>query len=287
MPSTAEALMDLLDLEAIDLNLFRGKQPDTGRQRVFGGQVAAQALVAATRTAPPETSVHSLHSYFLRPGDHEMPIVYDVDRLRDGRSFATRRVIARQHGRPIYALTASFQVQEDGFEHQDVSIDVPAPADSVDVVALISGDEARKAEWLREWAALDFRIAERNPPLGGRDDGSPALAAYWVKVAGRLPDDPLIHRATLTYLSDLTLVGVTLLRHGLHPNHPRVQAASLDHTIWFHKPFRADDWLLYRQTSPMATGGRGLALGELFREDGVLVASVAQEGLIRPVPSED
>ncbi len=282
MPSSSAALLDLLDLETIDLNLFRGPQPDTGRQRVFGGQVAAQSLVAASRTAPDEVTVHSMHSYFLRPGDHRMPIVYDVDRIRDGRSFATRRVLARQHGRPIYALTASFHVHEEGFEHQDVTIDVPSPEDSVDLVTLISGDEARKAEWLREWAALDFRIADRNPPLGKDDDGSPARAAYWVKVGGELPDDQLIHQAALTYLSDLTLIGVTLLRHGLHPNHPKVQAASLDHTVWFHKPVRADEWLLYRQTSPVATGGRGLALGELFSRDGVLVASVAQEGLIRP-----
>ncbi len=283
MPASAAALLELLDLETIDLNLFRGRQPDTGRQRVFGGQVAAQSVVAAARTAPPETSVHSLHSYFLRPGDHEMPIVYDVDRIREGRSFVTRRVLARQHGRPIYALTASFHVAEQGFEHQDVSIDVPGPEDSVDLVTLLSGDEARKAAWLREWAALDLRIADRNPPLGAEDDGTPARAAYWVKVGGKLPDDRLVHQAALTYLSDLTLVGVTLLRHGLHPDHPRVQAASLDHTVWFHKPFRADDWLLYRQRSPVATGGRGLALGELFSQDGTLVASVAQEGLIRPV----
>lgn len=282
MPSSSAALLELLDLETIDLNLFRGPQPDTGRQRVFGGQVAAQSLVAASRTAPEEVTVHSMHSYFLRPGDHRMPIVYDVDRIRDGRSFATRRVLARQHGRPIYALTASFHVHEEGFEHQDVSIDVPGPEDSVDLVTLISGDEARTAEWLREWAALDFRIADRNPPLGKDDDGSPARAAYWVKVGGRLPDDQLVHQAALTYLSDLTLIGVTLLRHGLHPNHPKVQAASLDHTVWFHKPVRADEWLLYRQTSPVATGGRGLALGELFSQDGTLVASVAQEGLIRP-----
>lgn len=282
MPSSAEALLELLDLETIDLNLFRGRQPDTERQRVFGGQVAAQSLVAAARTAPPETSVHSLHSYFLRPGDHEMPIVYDVDRLRDGRSFATRRVIARQHGRPIYALTASFHVQEEGFEHQDVSVDVPSPEESVDLLSLISGDERRRAEWVREWSALDFRIADRNPPLGGHDDGTPARAAYWVKVSGSLPDDPLVHQAALAYLSDLTLIGVSLLRHGLHPNHHDVQAASLDHTVWFHKPFRADEWLLYRQTSPVATGGRGLALGELFSLHGTLVASVAQEGLIRP-----
>ncbi len=282
MPSSAEALLELLDLESIDLNLFRGRQPDTERQRVFGGQVAAQSLVAAARTAPSETTVHSLHSYFLRSGDHEMPIVYDVDRLRDGRSFATRRVIARQHGRPIYALTASFQVHEEGFEHQDVSIDVPTPEESVDLLSLISQDDRRRAEWVREWSALDFRIADRNPPMGQEDDGTPARAAYWVKVSGKLPDDLLVHQAALTYLSDLTLIGVSLLRHGLHPNHRSVQAASLDHTVWFHKPFRADEWLLYRQASPVATGGRGLALGELFTVDGTLVASVAQEGLIRP-----
>ena len=284
MPSSAAELVELLDLETIDLNLFRGKQPDTRMQRVFGGQVAAQALVAAFRTAPEEVQVHSMHSYFLRPGDTAVPIVYDVDRVRDGRSFATRRVLARQHGRPIYALTASFQVEEDGFAHQDAMPDVPSPEESLDVVAAMkSADPVRREEWLREWSALELRHAGDSRP-GGQlpNDRHPAVVRYWIKVGDRLPDDVLVHRAALTYISDLTLLGATLVPHGLHPGSSKVQAASLDHTVWFHRPFRADEWLLYDQSSPIAVGARGLALGRLFTQDGRLVASVAQEGLIRP-----
>jgi acyl-CoA thioesterase-2 len=287
MPSSAAELVELLDLETIDLNLFRGKQPDTQLQRTFGGQVAGQALVAAARTAPDETVVHSLHSYFLRPGDPAVPIVYDVERVRDGRSFATRRVLARQHGRPIYGMTASFQVAEEGFEHQDDMPDVPAPADSFDVTQWMSNDERRREEWLREWSALDLRLARREPGLGQEDGHTgPVAVDYWIRVKGELPDERLLHRAVLTYLSDMTLLGATLVKHKVHPSHPRVQAASLDHAVWFHRDFRADEWLLYAQSSPVATGGRGLAFGNLFTEDGRLVASVAQEGLIRPRRSE-
>jgi acyl-CoA thioesterase-2 len=284
VPASAAELVDLLDLETIDLNLFRGKQPHTMMQRVFGGQVAAQALVAASRTAPDHMQVHSMHSYFLRPGDTAVPIVYDVDRVRDGRSFATRRVLARQHGRPIYGLTASFQVDEEGLEHQDVLPDVPSPEEAFDVSAAMAAAESeRREEWLREWAALDLRHAGDSRPGGAlADDTRPAVVRYWIKVADRLPDDVLVHRAALTYVSDMTLLGATLVPHGLHPSSSGVQAASLDHTVWFHQPFRADEWLLYDQTSPIATGARGLALGRLFTEDGRLVASVAQEGLIRP-----
>ncbi len=288
MPNSAEDLVDLLDLEVIDLNLFRGRQPDTRMQRVFGGQVAAQALVAAARTVPEEMHAHSLHSYFLRPGDTTVPIVYDVDPVRDGRSFSTRRVLARQHGRPIYALTASFQVEEEGFEHQDAfPAGTPSPAEALDVgAALRASDSARGEEWTREWAVLDLLHAGDSRPGGSlAGDGRPARARYWVKVAGALPDPPLIHQAALVYLSDLTLLGATLIPHGkLHPSSPTVQAASLDHTVWFHRPFRADEWLLYAQQSPSASNARGLALGQLFAEDGRLVASVAQEGLIRPRP---
>lgn len=285
MPASAAELVELLDLETIDLNLFRGQQPDTAMQRTFGGHVAGQAIVAAARTAPEDTAVHSLHSYFLRPGDPAVPIVYDVDRVRDGRSFATRRVLARQHGRPIYALTASFQVAEEGFEHQDAMPDVPSPEESFDVTEWMTRDPKRRDEWLREWSALDLRLARREPGIG-QEEGytGPVDVSYWVRVKGRLPDDALVHRAVLTYVSDLTLLGATLVKHKVHPNHPGVQAASLDHTLWFHREFRADEWLLYVQTSPVATGGRGLALGTLYAEDGRLVASVAQEGLIRPRP---
>ena len=284
MPATAEQLEELLDLETIDLNLFRGRQPDTTMQRVFGGQVAAQALVAATRTVPEGMGVHSLHSYFLRPGDTAVPIVYDVDRVRDGRSFTTRRALARQHGRPIYAMTASYQVAEEGFDHQDPMPDVPSPDDSFDVAAAMAAPESQhREEWLREWAALDLRHAGGGrASRSGGSEGAPARGRYWIKAAQPLSDDPLLHQAVLAYLSDMTLLGVTLAPYGLHPSSPGVQAASLDHTIWFHRPFRADEWLLYDQASPSASGARGLALGRIFTEDGRLVASVAQEGLIRP-----
>ena len=286
MPASVDELLTLLDLETIDLNLFRGTQPTTQMQRVFGGQVAAQALVAANRTVPDEQLVHSLHSYFLRPGDTAVPIVYDVERVRDGRSFATRRVLARQHGRPIYALTASFQVDEGGFEHQDRMPDAVPPEQAFDVNEMMrTADERRREEWAREWSVMDLRHAGDSKP-GGVLDGSemPSRVHYWIKVSSALPDDAVIHRAVLTYISDMTLLGATLLLHGKTPSSSDVQAASLDHTVWFHRPFRADEWLLYAQASPTASGARGLAWGRLFSQDGRLVASVAQEGLIRPRP---
>ncbi len=283
MPSSADQLVELLDLETIDLNLFRGTQPDTLLQRVFGGQVAAQALVAGSRTVEPPMAVHSLHSYFLRPGDTAVPIVYDVERIRDGRSFSTRRVVARQHGRPIYYMTLSFQVPEEGFEHQDVMPQVPSPEDSPDMGEMFRKRAPDNAdEWLREWAALELRWVGDSRPGGVLpNDERPAQSRLWIKVSGRLSDDPLIHHAAFTYASDMTLLGSTLVPHGKHVSHPSMQSASLDHTIWFHRPFRADEWLLYDQASPSASGARGLAIGRVFTADGSLVASVAQEGLIR------
>ena len=285
MPKSADELAELLDLETIDTDLFRGIQPDTMLQRVFGGQVAAQSLVAGARTVEPPLSVHSLHSYFLRPGDTAVPIVYDVERMRDGRSFSTRRVVARQHGRSIYYMTISFQVPEDGFEHQDAMPSVPPPEESLSVGEVVRRRSPERAEqWLTEWAALELRAIGDSRPGGELPgDDRPAQSRLWIRVGGRLDDAELTHKAAFTYASDLTLLGSSLVPHGLLVSDPRVQSASLDHTIWFHRPFRADEWLLYDQTSPSASGARGLALGRVFTLDGRLVATVAQEGLIRPV----
>jgi acyl-CoA thioesterase-2 len=284
MPASVAELVDLLDLEVIEDNLFRGKQPDTLMQRVFGGQVAAHALVAASRTVPEQYVVHSLHSYFLRPGDTAVPIVYDVDNLREGRSFATRRVLARQHGRPLFAMTLNYQVPEDRLEHQDVMPDVPLPEDCPTLTEVFARRDhsATSEEWVREWAALDVRYAGNSRPGGEVDiPGEPARARLWIRADGELPADPLQHTAAFTYASDMTLIGAALVPHGLHVSSPGIQAASLDHTIWFHRPFRADQWWLYDQHSPSASGGRGLIFASVYTQDGRLVASVAQEGLIR------
>lgn len=280
--SEVEAFLDLLDLEAIEDNLFRGRQPATSLQRVFGGQVAAHALVAATRTVQPAFVVHSLHSYFLRPGDTAVPIVYDVEDVRDGRSFATRRVLARQHGRPIFAMTLNFQIPEDGLEHQDSMPEVPAPEECVDLAELFRARTGGEEEWPKEWGALEVRFAGNSRPGGElHDPDRPAQARLWIRVAGALPEDPLSHTAAFTYASDMTLLGSTLVPHDVFISSPGMQAASLDHSIWFHRPFRADEWWLYDQHSPSASGGRGLAIARIFTQDGRLVASVAQEGLIR------
>lgn len=283
MPKSVEELSDLLDIESIDVNLFRGRQPDTQLQRVFGGQVAAQALIAAARTAGDNYRAHSLHSYFLRPGDTAVPIIYDVENLRDGRSFATRRVLARQHGRPIYVMSVNFQVDEEGLEHQDAMPDVPGPDQGSRLSALFDArGSSGTAEWKREWAALDVRYIG-NSRVGGvaEDAARPARAQCWVRVGGGLSDDPLEHQAAFTYASDMTLIGAALVPHDKELSTPGMQAASLDHTIWFHRPFRADEWWLFDQHSPSASGGRGLILARVFTQSGDLVATVAQEGLIR------
>jgi acyl-CoA thioesterase-2 len=287
MPSTAE-LVALLDIETLDTDLFRGNSPDTSLQRAFGGQVAAQALIAAIRTVDEGLGVHSLHAYFLRPGDTTVPIIYDAERIRDGRSFETRRVVARQHGHPIFYLTANFQRPEAGFEHQDAMPDVPGPDDGLTLAQLAeihSGDKRSAAEFAKEWAALDTRYLGNSAYPGktrlGDDPDHPARAQLWVRVNGELGDDPVLHTAAFTYASDLTLLGAAVVPHDVEIGSPDLLPASLDHTIWFHRPFRADRWWLYDQWSPSAGGARGLSLARVFTEEGTLVATVAQEGLIR------
>lgn len=278
----ARELRGLLDLEYLDVDLFRGRHPDSARPRVYGGQVAAQSLVAGARTVDPEFHVHSLHSYFLLPGDYQVPIIFDVERIRDGRSFATRRVMARQHGRPIYYQTLNFQKDEEGFEHQDVMPQVAPPSEGLDMVELMRQGGNTEADDLgKEWAALEVRwLGNSKYGLLEPNPAHPAEARMWIRVQGDAGDDPIEHLAMFTYASDVSLLGATLAAHASEPS--KVQMASLDHTIWFHRPFRVDDWWLYDQWSPSASGARGLAIGRVFLQDGTLVATVAQEGLIRP-----
>ena len=281
MTTPTRELVDLLDLEKIDDDLFRGSQPDSERDRVYGGQVAAQALIAGVRTADPAYVVHSLHSYFLLPGEYSVPIVYDVERIRDGRSFLTRRVVARQHGRPIYYQTLNLQKPEEGFEHQDAMPEVAAPESGMDMVELMRRAGTEEADALaKEWAALEVRWLGSSRHGLEPDPRHPAQARMWMRLRDGLPEDPVVHTAAFTYASDVSLLGSSLAAHAADPS--KVQMASLDHSIWFHRPFHADEWWLYDQWSPSAQGGRGLALGRVYTEDGTLVATVAQEGLIRP-----
>jgi acyl-CoA thioesterase-2 len=282
MGKSLDRLLKLLDLEQIEEDIFRGVSPDERVQRVFGGQVAGQALVAAGRTVPPDRPVHSLHAYFIRPGDPSVPLIYMVDRVRDGRSFTTRRVSAIQHGKTIFTLSASFHQPEPGPVHADPMPDVPPP-DAIeptpDRLARFFG-----AELPRE--IRDNPIELRSVgPLSVEAERDPSLRTtrnkVWLRVSGELPDDPLLHVCLMTYASDMTLLDPVLLGHGLSWLDGRTKGASLDHAMWFHRPFRADQWLLYAQESPVAYGARGLARGEVFTQGGDLVVSVVQEGLIR------
>ncbi len=282
MAGSAVQLLELLDLEVLDVDLFRGKQPRTERQRVFGGQVAAQAQMAARRSIDVRYELHSLHSHFLRPGDPAVPIVYFVEHLREGRSFSTCRVVARQRGRDIYQQVCTFQVPEEGFDHHDVMPQVPPPEQGLSLADLAAANgEAAAREWQNEWAALDIRHVGMTGHGLPDDPERKARARMWVRIDGEMPDDPVIHQVALTYASDLTLLGVSLVPHGVLINDPSLQPASLDHTIWFHRPLKANQWWLYDQTSPSASGGRGLALARIWSESGELAATVAQEGLIR------
>ncbi|HET8584052.1 MAG TPA: acyl-CoA thioesterase II [Jatrophihabitans sp.] len=276
-----DGLVALLDLEQIERDIYRGSSPRSRWQRVFGGQVAGQALVAAGRTVAGDRRVHSLHSYFVRPGDPTVPIIYKVDRVRDGRSFSTRRVIAVQDGETIFSLSASFQLQQEGIDHQSEMPDAPDP-ETLPPLVNRYGDSDEAAEFYRLMPKpIDLRYVD-DPPwqqhaYGPRD----GLARVWMKADGRLPDDPLLHVCVLTYASDMTLLDSVLVRHGLAPGLDDISMASLDHAMWFERPFRADEWLLYSTQSPSASGGRGLASGRFYKQDGTQVCSVVQEGMIR------
>jgi acyl-CoA thioesterase-2 len=281
-------LVNLLTLERLEENLFRGQSRDIGTKYVFGGQVLGQSLSAAQQTVDAARSVHSIHAYFLRAGDINAPIVFDVDRARDGHSFSVRRVTAIQHGQPILVLAASFQKHEVGVEHQFHLPEVPQPEDvpvmsapSPEVLAQLS---AKMQRWLSRMGPFEMR------PVYPRDELNPSKRPTYQQVCFRLTDkigdDPNLHRAMLAYASDFYLLGTSTFPHGISYYQSNVQMASLDHALWFHRPFRIDDWLLYSLDSPSASGARGLARGSIYTRDGVLVASVAQEGLIRVLPEE-
>jgi acyl-CoA thioesterase II len=284
MPQSLDELVDLLDLEPAGENAFLGRQPDTELQRVFGGQVAGQALVAAGACVPAGRAVNSLHAYFLRPGATSAPILYTVEPVRDGRTFSTRRVVASQQDRTIFYMSCSFHLEETGLDHQGVAPAVKPPEDCPSLAEVYARYAGQPPDlWTREWAALDVRLAGSTRPGGGisPEDGQPARNRFWIRADGKLPDDPKLHAAVLTYASDLTLIGVALVPHGRFIMDRTLQVVSLDHAMWFHRPFRADDWLLYDQVSPSASAGRALATGSLYTRDGVHAASVAQEGLVR------
>ncbi|SDZ06514.1 acyl-CoA thioesterase-2 [Amycolatopsis xylanica] len=278
-----DRLVALLDLEKIEENIFRGVSPRHSPVRVFGGQVAGQALVAAGRTVPEDRRVHSLHAYFIRGGDPSVPIVYEVDRIRDGRSFTTRRVVAIQHGKAIFSLSASFQKDEPGIEHAESMPDgVPAPESLPSLVDWAKESGITHHERPRP---IDIRYVSP-PPWVTRETGErPAHTRVWMRADGTLPVDQLLHVCVLTYASDMTLLDSILARHGVYWELDKVLGASLDHALWFHRPFRADEWFLYDSQSPTASGARGLATGRFFAADGTLIATVVQEGLLRVLGS--
>ena len=282
MPPILADLLKLLELERIEDRIFRGESRDLGGARVFGGQVLGQALTAASYTVQ-DRRVHSLHAYFLVAGDVNAPIVYEVEIARDGKSFSNRRVVAIQHGQPIFNMTASFQVPEEGLEHAAPMPQVPGPEGLPDVRELPPDVLAKIPEKMQRFLTherpFEFRPVEPihvvTPPRAA------PVRHIWLKTLAKLPDNPDLHRNVLAYVSDYQLVSTATLPHGIHFAEGNVQLASLDHAMWFHRPFRADEWLLYAMESPNASGGRGLALGKIFTRDGALVASTAQEGVVR------
>jgi acyl-CoA thioesterase II len=284
MTTAMQELISILDLENLEHNLFRGRSPQVGWQRVFGGQVIAQALIAAQRCVDPERHVHSLHCYFMRPGDPAVPIIYEVDRIRDGGTFTTRRVVAIQHGHAIFALSASFQIDELGLDHQiAMPLNVPGPD------SLLSDRDFRD-KYLEASPPHIRRFFERERPFEMKPvslnhyfskEKLEPLQHVWFKAVGDAPDDRAIQCAMLAYFSDMTLLDATLFAHGKSIFEPDLQVASLDHSMWFHRTVNLDEWLLYTQDSPSTSGGRGFARGSIYTQSGTLVASTAQEGLIR------
>jgi acyl-CoA thioesterase-2 len=289
MSSPLHQLLELLDLEPLEVNIYRGRNRDIGTGRVFGGQVLSQALVAARRTVDEPREAHSLHGYFILPGDLAAPIVYFVDRLRDGSSFSTRQVTAIQHGRAIFNLSVSFQRAERGYEHQTPMPDVPPPEELSNELDFIRAMADQIPESLRpvltQARPIDFRPVTPLDPFHA--EPRPPVRYVWLRAIDTLPDDTLIHQAVLAYASDYGLLGTALLPHGVAPRASTLQLATLDHAFWMHRPFRADEWLLYAMDSPAAAGARGFARGAFYTRDGTLVASVAQEGLMRKIAPRD
>jgi acyl-CoA thioesterase-2 len=270
-------LLEIFELEPIEQNIFRGVSYDLGFPNLFGGQVLGQALIAAARTVEPERSAHSFHAYFLRPGDAKAPIVYQVNCIRDGGSFTTRHITAIQHGRPIFDMSASFQLPEAGFEHQDsMPADVPPPGDLKSQQELHADNNGRLPDTL-----VVSRPVEIRPVIPSAGDREAARSRSWFRSIEPMPADPRMHQALLAYASDFELLATALLPHSVSPMRGEIFGASLDHALWIHRPFRIDDWLLYDRHSPNACNGRGLGWGKIYSRDGRLVASVAQEGLIR------
>src|SRR5690242_6215245 len=286
MGRALDELIDLLALEQLEVNLFRGLSPDEDRQRVFGGQVAGQALVAAGRTVD-KGHVHSLHAYFLRPGDPKIPIIYDVDRIRDGHSFTTRRVVAIQHWRAIFNLSASFHVEEPGPEHQYEMPPAPDPESLPTFQERLEQHADRFSpeflDWIRRERPIEQRATELPRWLNPDQLDREPEQLVWFRANGTLPDDPLLHACVVVYASDLTLLDTAVMAHARSWDDDRFMIASLDHAMWFHRPLKADEWLLYHQKSPSAVGARGLAEGFIYTQEGALAIMVIQEGLIRPV----
>ena len=284
MSQAMQELLTILDLEKLEHNLYRGRSHKVGWQRVFGGQVIGQALVAAQRTVDEDRHVHSLHCYFMLPGDPSVPIIYEVDRLRDGGSFTTRRVTAIQHGRAIFSLECSFQVEEEGLEHQmPMPLDVPPPETLRNQFEMLEAagqviPDAVRSFWARK-RPLDIRPV--NVEHYTSREKLPPRQNVWIRTTGAVPDDRRLQEAILAYLSDMTLLDTSTFAHGRIGFEPEIQMASLDHAMWFHRRHKLDDWLLYAQDSPNTIGSRGFARGFLYARDGTLIASTAQEGLVR------